>query len=81
MKNEGGTVRLSIIMRCTLMLSCADQAGCTPLATACPLCVHHASASQTFSRFVEIGRICVVNFGPDAGKLCTIIDLADGTKV
>merc|ERR1719198_1926293 len=35
---------------------------------------------MTFSRFVEIGRICVVNFGPDAGKLCTIIDLADGTK-
>jgi hypothetical protein len=38
-------------------------------------------AWQTFTRFVEIGRVCVVNFGPDAGKLCTIIDLADGTKV
>merc|ERR1719440_1254412 len=31
-----------------------------------------------FSRFVEVGRIVLVNYGPDAGKLATIIDMVDG---
>jgi ribosomal protein L14E/L6E/L27E len=30
---------------------------------------------------VEIGRVCLVNYGPDEGKLCTIIDVVDGNKV
>ena len=33
-----------------------------------------------FSRFVEVGRIVLVNYGPDAGKLATIIDIVDGNK-
>jgi len=24
--------------------------------------------------------VCVVNYGPDAGKLCTIVDIVDGNK-
>jgi large subunit ribosomal protein L14e len=34
-----------------------------------------------FTRFVEVGRVALVNFGPDTGKLCTIIDIIDGKRV
>eukprot|EP00736_Rhodelphis_marinus_P012592 Rmarinus@m.15285 len=34
-----------------------------------------------FSRFVEIGRVCLVNYGDDAGKLCAIIDVLDQNRV
>jgi len=33
-----------------------------------------------FKRFVEIGRVCLINFGPDQGKLCVIIDVVDGNR-
>jgi len=33
-----------------------------------------------FTRFVEIGRVCLVNYGPDEGKLATIIDVVDQNK-
>jgi len=36
--------------------------------------------TMTFTRFVEIGRVCLINYGPDAGKLCTIIDIVDANK-
>lgn len=36
---------------------------------------------QGFTRFVEIGRVALINYGPDEGKLCTIIDVVDGNKV
>lgn len=36
---------------------------------------------QLFTRFVEIGRVVLVNYGPDAGKLATVIDVVDGNKV
>jgi len=36
---------------------------------------------QLFTRFVEIGRVVLVNYGPDAGKLATIIDVVDNNKV
>ncbi|CAM9396302.1 unnamed protein product, partial [Chrysoparadoxa australica] len=35
---------------------------------------------QGFTRFVEIGRVCLVNYGPDQGKLCVIIDVVDKNK-
>jgi large subunit ribosomal protein L14e len=35
---------------------------------------------MVFKRFVEIGRIAVVNYGPDAGKLCVIIDVLDQNR-
>jgi large subunit ribosomal protein L14e len=34
-----------------------------------------------FKRFVEVGRVALVNFGPDAGRLCTIIDIVDAKRV
>jgi hypothetical protein len=30
---------------------------------------------------VEVGRVCLINFGADAGKLCTIVDILDGQRV
>ena len=34
-----------------------------------------------FTRFVEVGRVAAINYGPDAGKLCTIIEILDGKRV
>lgn len=36
---------------------------------------------QTFTRFVEVGRVVLINYGPDAGKLATIIDVIDSKRV
>ena len=36
---------------------------------------------MVFTRFVEVGRVAVINYGPDVNKLCTIIDVVDGKKV
>lgn len=33
-----------------------------------------------FSRYVEVGRVVYINFGPDAGKLATVIDIVDQNK-
>lgn len=33
-----------------------------------------------FSRFVEIGRVCLITQGPDEGKLCVIVDVVDATR-
>ncbi len=41
---------------------------------------HNHQTTRRFSRFVEVGRIVLVNYGPDAGKLATIIDIVDGNK-
>ncbi|CAI5733052.1 unnamed protein product [Hyaloperonospora brassicae] len=35
---------------------------------------------QTFTRFVSIGRVVLINYGPDAGKIATIIDVVDENK-
>ena len=36
---------------------------------------------QTYTRFVEIGRIAHVAFGPDVGKLVAIVDVIDQNQV
>jgi len=33
-----------------------------------------------FKRFVQIGRVCLINYGPDRGKLCVIIDVIDHNR-
>jgi len=33
-----------------------------------------------FTRFVQNGRVCLVNYGPHAGKLVTIVDVIDQTR-
>ncbi|TYZ58659.1 hypothetical protein PybrP1_003805 [[Pythium] brassicae (nom. inval.)] len=37
-------------------------------------------AALTFNRFVSIGRVALINFGPDSGKIATIIDVVDENK-
>lgn len=32
-------------------------------------------------KFVQIGRVCVVNFGRNINKLCTIVDIVDANRV
>jgi len=33
-----------------------------------------------FTRFVEIGRVCLINYGPFDGKICVIIDVVDQNR-
>jgi large subunit ribosomal protein L14e len=33
-----------------------------------------------FSRYVEVGRVVLISYGPDAGKLATVIDIVDQNK-
>jgi hypothetical protein len=40
-----------------------------------------AGLAMAFTRFVEIGRVCMINFGPEQGKLCTIVDVIDHNRV
>ena len=37
--------------------------------------------TKTFTRFVEVGRVVLINFGPDAGKLATVLDVVDAKRV
>jgi large subunit ribosomal protein L14e len=38
-------------------------------------------AMALFTRFVEVGRVGLINYGPDEGKLCTILDVIDQNRV
>ncbi|KAF9194552.1 hypothetical protein BGZ51_009115 [Haplosporangium sp. Z 767] len=35
---------------------------------------------RTFQRVVEIGRVVMINYGPDAGKLAVIVDIIDHNR-
>ena len=35
---------------------------------------------MVFERYVQVGRVVLVNFGSDAGKLATIVDVVDANK-
>lgn len=34
-----------------------------------------------FTRFVEPGRLCRIQFGPDTGKMCFIVDVINMNRV
>ena len=34
-----------------------------------------------YKRSVEIGRVALINSGPDEGKLCVIVDVVDQNRV
>lgn len=36
---------------------------------------------QNFSRFVEVGRVVLINYGPDCGKVATVVDVVDNKRV
>merc|ERR1712087_93788 len=35
---------------------------------------------MVFRRFVEVGRVALINYGPDQGKLCVIVDVLDQNR-
>ena len=35
---------------------------------------------MVFKRYVEVGRVVLINYGPEAGKLATIVDVVDQNK-
>jgi len=41
----------------------------------------HAHTEMPFSRYVEIGRVALVNYGPEAGTLVVIVDVVDQNRV
>merc|ERR1712166_789762 len=38
------------------------------------------AATMPFRRYVELGRVCMVNFGEDYGKLVVIVDVIDNNR-
>ncbi|GAA5820754.1 hypothetical protein JCM11251_003142 [Rhodosporidiobolus azoricus] len=38
------------------------------------------SSEATFKRFVEVGRVVLLNDGPSAGKLATIVEIIDHNR-
>jgi hypothetical protein len=38
-------------------------------------------AAMGYSRFVEVGRVAMINYGEDYGKLCVIMDVLDHNRV
>ena len=40
-----------------------------------------APAKKLYTRFAEIGRVVLIQYGPDEGKLATIIDILDQNRV
>lgn len=36
--------------------------------------------NQVYTRYVEVGRVALVNYGEDTGKLCVIVDIVDQNK-
>ena len=34
-----------------------------------------------FKKFVEVGRVALINYGDDYGKICVIVDIAGPTEV
>lgn len=36
---------------------------------------------MSFKRFVEVGRVGLITYGPDTGKLCTIVNVIDNNRV
>jgi len=42
--------------------------------------VHSLNEKGLFKRFAQIGRVVLVQYGPDAGKLATIIDIVDHNR-
>ena len=37
--------------------------------------------TMSFKRHVELGRVCLINYGEQEGKLCTIVDVIDSNRV
>ncbi|CAI5528590.1 unnamed protein product [Closterium sp. Naga37s-1] len=45
-----------------------------------PPSLHLKSAKMPFRRYMEVGRVCMVNFGPMYGKLVVVVDIIDQNR-
>merc|ERR1719270_1890129 len=54
----------------------------SPLFASCslPVALYTISLKMTFKRFVEVGRVVLINFGEHENKLATIVDIIDQNK-
>lgn len=73
-------------VRCATHIAARPQLPPWCAARAPPLGHVHARhtrclVAQPYHRFVEIGRVAMINYGPDAGRLCTILDVVDQGRV
>lgn len=66
----------------------STTARCRFLVSSCPRHLFRfggekrlVTVHKPFTRFVEIGRVAMVSYGPHEGKLCVIIDVVDSNKV
>lgn len=39
------------------------------------------AANKLYTRFAEVGRVVLVQYGPEAGKLATIVDIIDQNRL
>ena len=39
------------------------------------------NTGEIFNKFVEVGRVCRVNYGPQEGKLCVVADIVNLNRV
>ena len=37
--------------------------------------------AQVYTRFVEVGRVCLINYGADNAKLAVVVDVLDHNRV
>ncbi len=40
-----------------------------------------AEKKVLYKRFAEVGRVVLIQYGPDVGKLATIVDIVDQNRV
>jgi ribosomal protein L14E/L6E/L27E len=50
-------------------------------AAAAPSATLQGAAKMPFKRYVEIGRVAIINYGPEVGKLVVISDVVDQNRV
>lgn len=62
-----------------LSARCCSALAKQGLSPPCP--AMSCAAAMSFKRFVEIGRVALITFGPEEGKLCTIVDVIDNNRV
>jgi large subunit ribosomal protein L14e len=73
-------MKYATLYRLTKTLS-TPHGGCSSLQLSCsPLYCAIQASTMPFHRYVEVGRIVLINYGPEKGKLAAIIDIVDQNK-
>ncbi|EKX73749.1 60S ribosomal protein L14, putative [Theileria equi strain WA] len=46
-----------------------------------PIKQHFQINMPLFTKFVEPGRLCLITYGPEAGKLCFVVDIVNASRI